>query len=542
MVLHTPFSSMATDNRGKPVGGIAESRPRHTSSPVSALLAGLQAAHASRNFLSSRTHKAAESSSPSRSPERERGDTERERFAKSRLPRASLTKSLKADSALSPGEMSTLSSEGFLLDMHKLLRESSMILDVFKGSLMVIMATSNVIVTMSSTTLRSHSYASLVICNTAATLCFVGLLISFGFSCYGQYLHEWPDPAKDLTTLRLRVLRAVSGPVLGAWVCNFVWCFICLKNEFTQTNLFDVFTFSKVFGSGPDFLCSFSLDLALVYALWRPIMRLLEEAQKADGQASVGIISQLTPETRRNLTAAAITFCPLLLTLHAVSDCTRSGRWVQWFLVCDKREIDTASLAALPHLMDFGVGILVAACWHRFLADLRPYFDGGPTGGLSILPMQALRKWSLLMLGSCIATLVLFVPLGQVWLYTDLSVVQMATPFGQLVRGYSNGPSMLWLLATLWPVAMWASFIMVLVTLRGTVFGYLLKWPLGWLEHLGANVLFYLVLTDMCLAGMFRGFQHVDPFPFDSMTCIASTALIFLIGRFIHFICRSARK
>jgi hypothetical protein len=505
------------------------------------LLAGLQAAQ-SRNFLPNRHgRKSAGSSSPSQSPEREY--VERERSSKLRLPRASLTKGItKSDSAMASADASTLASEGFLLDMHQLVRDSSAILDVFKGSLLVIMATSNVIVTMSSTTLRSHSYLSLVVCNTAATLSFVGLLISFGFSCYGQYLHEWPDPAKDVTSLRMRVLRAVAGPIMGAWICNFAWCFICLKNEINPTNLFDVFTFSKVFGSGPDFLCSFSLDLALVYMIWRPLMQLLDSAGKCDGDASVGIVSQLTPETRRNLAAIAITLSPLLFTLHAVSDCTRSGRWVQWFLVCDKRDIDTPSLAALPHLMDFGVGILVAACWHRFLADLRPYFDGGPTGGLSILPMKALRHWTALIMGSCMVTLLLFVPLGQVWFYTDLSVVQMATPFGQLIRGYSNGPSMLWLLATLWPVAMWAALMMVLVTLRGTVLGCILKWPLGLLEHLGANVLFYIVLTDLCLAGMFRGFTHSDPFPFDLLSCIAATALIFLIGRWLHFISREARK
>jgi len=522
-------------------------------SPVSTLFAGLQAAHYSRTdfFLtrSGRKSDGYQSSSPSRSPE---GD--RLVKPKKMLPAAGLAPAAAA-TTLPPAGLQKLSAEGLLLDMHQLLRDASATLDVFKGSLVVLMAASNVIITMSSTTLRSHSFASLVICNAASSQCFVGFLLAFGFSCYGQYLQERADPPspKELSTLRLRVLRAIAGPVLGAWVCNFAWCFLCLKNELTRANLIDVATFSRVFGNGPDFLCSFSLDLALVYVLWHPIKRLLDNAGKASEHVpesehpSVGLISGISPENRRDILALAIALSPLLLTMVAVPDCTSNRRWVQWFLVCDKREVDTPSLPALPHLMDFSLGIVVAACWNRFLADLRPVGNGGPSGGFSILPMQAIRRWCFFMVGASMTLLVLFVPLGQVWLHKDLSVLQMATPFGQMIRGFSNGPSALWLLATLWPVATWAGIVVVLVTLRGTALGFLLKWPLLWFEHLGANVLYYLVVTDLFLAGMYRGLPtafstKIDPFPFTLPNCLVCTALILLSGRFLHFIARGARK
>lgn len=503
-------------------------------SPVSTLLAGLQAAqHARTDFFINRSGRKSgsrgggyDTSSPSRSPE---GD----RLIKSRLSPATKTGE-PADTALA--------SEGFLLDMHQLVRDASVTLDVFKGSLVVLMATSNVIITMSSAQMRSHSWGSLLICNAASSFCFVGFLLAFGFSCYNQYLQsDWPDPPKDVASLRLRVSRAIAFPVLGAWVCNFVWCFLCLKNDLSRANLLDCFTFARVFGNGPDFLCNFSFDLALVYTLWRPIMRLLDNVRTAE---TAGWIVRLIPvaEHRRDAAALAIVLSPLLFTLAAVPDCTSHMRLVQWFLVCDKRDLDTPSLPALPHVMDFGLGILAAVCWHRFLADLRPVGDGGPSGGYSILPMQALRRWFLRMLGTSMLLLVLFVPLGQVWFYTDLSVVQMATPFGQLIRGFSDGPSMLWLLATLWPITIWAGIVVVLVTLRGTVLGYGLHWPLAWLEHLGANVLFYFIVLDLFLAGMFKGFSRANPFPFTLPMCLMCTAIILLFGRFLHFICRAARK
>jgi len=457
---------------------------------------------------------------------------------------AALKESLTASSLLQPTSLETSSSEGILLDAHQLVRDASVVLDVFKGSLVVLMVASNTIITMSSINLRSHSFGSLLICNAAASLCFVGFLMAFGFSCYGQYFSEWPDPVKELSDLRLRVFRAVAMPVVGAWICNFAWCFLCLKNSFTNANLFDVFTFSQVFGNGPDFLCSFSLDLAVVYILWRPIMRLLGSAEHAEEAATpslVSLISQVSPKARRDIAALAIVLCPLLTTLVAVPDCTMSMRWVQWLFVCDKRDINTPSLPAIPHLTDFGLGILAGACWNRFLADLRPAGNGGPGGGFSILPMPAVRRWSFTILTSFLVMLLLFLPLGQVWLYTDLSVVQMATPVGQLVRGFSNGPSMLWILATFWPIATWAGFVVVLVTLRGAGLGWLLGWPLGWLEHLGANVLYYLVITDIILAGMFKGFSS-NPSAFDLPTCLAFTALILLFGSFLHASCRAARK
>merc|ERR1719424_1159566 len=192
--------------------------------------------------------------------------------------------------------------------------------------------------------------------------------------------------------------------------------------------------------------------------------------------------------------------------------------------------------------MDFGIGILAAACWNRLLADLRPAGNGGPDGGLTVLPLPALRRWSFTVLTAFLVMLVLFLPLGQVWLYTDLSVVQMPTPFCQLVRGFSNGPSMLWLLATLWPVATWAGIIVVLVTLRGTPLGCLLHLPLSCLEHLGANVLYYLVVTDLFLAGMFRGLTHADPNPLNLTACLGCTTLMFVAARFLHFICKASRK
>mmetsp|Transcript_12201 Transcript_12201/g.22874 ORF Transcript_12201/g.22874 Transcript_12201/m.22874 type:complete len:574 (+) Transcript_12201:118-1839(+) len=540
--------------------GAAGEHGRHWPSPVGALLAGLEAAGHTvsggvpkrgsfsprRNSLSHNAgvaapirHELNPDEGRSRSVSTctldsdssgEPDDTSRERLPRA-LARAKRTG--RADPGAAALQQKLL-REGICIDAHRLVLDLSMTLDVFKGILVVLMVTSNVIMTMSSSDLRSGSFASLLICNAASSQCFTGFLIAFGYSCYSQYLREWPDPSRDLERVRWRVLRSITFPIIGAWICNFVWCFLCLKNELSRANVFNVFTFWRVFGNGPDFLCGFSINLATVYALWRPITNLLGRIPP------VSMVSY--PEWRRDAAALGLALSPLLLSLVSIPDCTHNMRWVQWLLVCDKRDIDTPSLPALPHMMDFGLGILLAACWDRFISDLRPIAHGGPGGALHVLSMRAARHWAFALLAASGVLLLLFVPLGQVWLYTDLSLVQMSTPVGLLVRGFSGGPSALWLLSTLWPVAVWACFSGILVTLRGSAFGVVLKWPLSFLEHLGANVLYYLVIVDIFLAGMFRGFLRVNPFPFGLQDCLLSSALILTFGRFFHLMAKTARK
>lgn len=425
-----------------------------------------------------------------------------------------------------------LRHDGLFVNANELVVGVSHTLDVFKGFLVVLMCTSNVIITMSSSSQRSESFASLLICNFAAAQCFVGFMVAFGYSCYRQYLREWPDPPRK-DRLRVRVFRAIFLPVLGAWVCNFAWCFICLKNEPTKELMIAVFTFTRVFGNGPDFLLGFSINLTLAYVLWRPLVKLVKSIRPG---------THPYRNWRRDAVALGVVMAPMFLALFPVTDCTGGRRWVQWLLVCKKRDIDTPNLPALPHLADFGIGILLAAVFDRFVGELRPVGNGGIGGGLHFLQWGAARQWSVALLTVAIIALSLFVPLGQVFLHEDLSIVQMSTPFGQLVRGFSCGPSLLWLLSTLWPVAVCVVSSALLVAFKSIQYGVFLRWPLAWLEHLGANVLYCLVVIDIFLAGLFRGFMRVDPFPFTLPHCLLCVVVILAFARFLHYAARTSRK
>mmetsp|Transcript_127946 Transcript_127946/g.239331 ORF Transcript_127946/g.239331 Transcript_127946/m.239331 type:complete len:518 (-) Transcript_127946:117-1670(-) len=426
-----------------------------------------------------------------------------------------------------------LPGDGFYIDAHQLVLDRSVALDVFKGVLVVLQASSLVIITLGDKDVRVKSSLSLLVCNAAATHCFIGFLMAFGYSCYRQYLRDWPDPPRNLSRVRWRVLRAVASPVGGAWLCNFVWCFICYKQELTGWQFFEVLTFTRIFGTGPDFLLGFSINLTLVYMMWRPVTTMLNTIKPGTH-----------PYTgwRRDAAILAIALSPLLFSFVSVPDCTGHWRWAQWLFVCDKRDVDTPSLPALPHLVDFNVGMLVAACWDRFVSHLRPVGDGGVSGGLHMLPFEDAKYWATTVAILAAVLLVFFIPLGQVWLYEDLVMADISTPFGHLARGFSGGPSALWLLSTMWPLAALSMASAILVMLRSAPYCAVLTWPLTWLEHLGANVLYYLIVVDLFTAGMYRGFLHFEPFPLDFRSSLACTALILAFGRFCHLLAKVARK
>lgn len=437
-----------------------------------------------------------------------------------------------------------LRRQGLYIDAHKLVLDRSTALDVFKGAIVLLMNNANVMLILGSKNLTTESRTARLLCNFAAVQCFTGCMLALGYSSYRQYLRQWPDAPRDPEAFRNRVLATIAKPIVSAWICNFAWCFLRgIKERPASFNLIiEVFTFSSVFGNGADFLLGFSINLAIVWCIWRPINTLLDAVPQ--GSHSIDV---LFPKLRRDVACMALVLSPLLLTLFPIADCTGKMRWATFFLVCDKRDADTVALPALPHLFTFGIGVLFAGAWDRFIARLKPVGRGGASGGLHILPMDGVRRWSAILLAVAVVLLMLFVPLGQVWLFVDLMQVNLQTPVGSLVRGYAGGPSAAWLLAAIWPSAVWAMSAGVLVSVRSGAAGYVLHWPLVALEHFGANVMYYLVVVDIFLAGMSGMTPAVkDPTStgpgLNTTSCILCTMLLLTFARFLHFAAAESRK
>lgn len=417
--------------------------------------------------------------------------------------------------------------EGVCVDVHNFVLRSSSALDIFKGILVLLMTASHLMIALCSPQERAESFISLLVCNAASSGCFVGFMIAFGYASYPQYLREWPDPP-DATERRARVFRACIHPILGAWVCQFAWCFVYHKYLPTPSTVISIFTFARVFGNGPDFLLGFSINLFLAYMLWGMLNKIHGSVQ---------------PGWRQDAVAVGLVLAPVLLTLTPVPDCRGFGRTVQIFLPCQQREIDSVNLAALPHLLDFGLGVLLACVKDRFISDLRPISNNEKQSTMHLLPWHAVRQWTIATAIVLFSMCVLFVPLGQVWFITDLGNVQVQTAYGWIIRGFAGGPSACWLLSTVWPVSMLAILSFTLAVAKDFfTFGSFMYNVTVLLEHLGANVLYYLIVGDILLAGMFRGFEQVDPYPLSVMGCLYCTIAFLAIGWCLHYMAKMSRK
>jgi len=420
---------------------------------------------------------------------------------------------------------------------------------VFQGLLVLLMAFSNVMLIMTAPDRRLQGGAlPLFFGNLASVLCYAGLTASFGYSCYSKYLCELSDPTQT-ARVRSQLAGEIVKPLLGAWLCSAVWCFFCHMRIPDQAAVLSVLVFWRVYGNVTEYLFAMSFNLLLVCALWRPICSILESSGPAGSW-------------RRRGAAVLLALAPLAFSLLPALDCTGRARMAHLFLVCMQVSNDASSFPALAHLSIFGLGILLAACRDRLIADLEP--SPGAGGGDLVLPWHAVRAW-FSSLGIVLkVSMVFFAPLGQIWWHEDLSDVRADTHLGPLIRRSPGGPSLIWLLSTVWPVIISTAVSGLLVLMREIrPVGGCFRLAVAELEHYSANSLYYLVVVDVLLAGLYRGFSPVgaeaeaggtvvgaaDPghaghpaFPLTVTGDVCCTLGILAAARFLHYLTRAAEK
>jgi len=385
-------------------------------------------------------------------------------------------------------------------------------LDVFKGVLVVLMTYAHVNLTLMSPVLQYHSAIPHFIGNGAAGLCFLGFMFAYGFSCDRAYFLDRRD--RGTSELLFRLGRSALLPVLGAWTCSLAWGFMCFKFPLDIRIFANMLTFRLAVGNGADFLLCFPICLLTMFPLRHAIGREF---------ASVNA-------WRRYLCAAVMLFAPLGLTRCVVADCTGFKKYLNYFLECSVRELWSPNLPALPHLFYFNLGILLSRGVGNFLSEyeLGQVFDE--------------RKVVAAFVATTVTLAILSYPLMTVWA-ANFGNLSVASPWGTISRGFSDGPSVLWLLGNLFGLELLMIVCISIQILVERSQAYMLPRLLQILcrelEHLGANVLLYLVVADMCLAGLYRGAQ--GQFPLDVYGCGLVTLTIVLVTRLIFYLASSSR-
>lgn len=384
-------------------------------------------------------------------------------------------------------------------------------LDVFKGVLVIFMTWAHVNLTLMMPALQYYSPVPHAVGNMASGLCFLGFMTAYGFSCDNAYISDWKE--RTLAQRLERVARSALLPVVGAWTCGLGWGYMCWKLPFDWNGLIAVLDFRMSLGNGPDFLLCFTITLLCMYPLRHYVNAGLGAEEKWKCAA----------------TAAAMLLIPLATTWLKINDCMGVRKYIGYALECTNREAYAPVLPGIPHLFYFNLGLLLSRAAKHVSARVK---NGEPID----------MKWCAFAgLGLAVVLLIMSYPLFTVWDMNYGNLMAM-TKWGPVIRGFVDGPSILWLVGNLF----WIYIFMILSVAAHLLGKYgppvamtPLRLVLAELEHLGANVLLYLVVGDLLLAGMWRGMMN--QYPLDVHGCVYMTIGLWLVTRFLHYLGASGR-
>jgi hypothetical protein len=303
-------------------------------------------------------------------------------------------------------------------------------------------------------------------------------------------------------------------PVMGAWVCGLGWGYMCWKLPLTMQGLLMVLDFRLALGNGPDFLLCFTACILTMYPLRHYVNA---------GLASPDL-------AKRAATVVTMLGLPLAMTFFVIPDCTGMNKYFGYFFECAKREAYSPVLPGIPHLFYFNIGLLMSRGIKNFQAQVKAG--------------EAPEAKRMCFFGLGIAAVFLFMsyPLFSVW-DNNYGNLMRPTKWGMVTRGFTNGPSILWLVGNLfWVYCLLLSCIATHVAVLNApkLVAVPARMLLDELEHLGANVLLYLVLGDLLLAGLWRGMMN--QYPLDVNGCWTMTIILFFVIRFVHYLGASSRS
>lgn len=384
-------------------------------------------------------------------------------------------------------------------------------MDTFKGILVIFMTFSHVDLCLMPLQEQYYEKGPHFIGNMASSLCFLGFMFAYGYSCDLAYLSDFKKRSSMERLVRL--VRSASLPMVGAVICNCAWGFECWKAPITYEGMYDIVTFQKVLGNGPDFLVCFTVAL-MTMSCFRS-----------------SINTYLCPEAtefQQGACAFAMLAMPLALTYCIIPDCTGSVKYLNYLFECSVREQFAPNLPALPHLFYFNLGVLASR------------YAIGTEEAMKFGAKLVWKKLTAVSLALACFFLILHYPLATVW-SGAYGNIQVKTTWGMITRGFNEGPSFLWLVGNLFPIyaTLVACIGIQVAVAQWPRVSCLLNGLLGELQHLGANVLLYLICGDVALSGLWRG--RMNQYPLDFHGCAAMTLGLFGIVRFVHYLGASSR-
>merc|ERR1719440_2447512 len=147
-------------------------------------------------------------------------------------------------------------------DLSRLCNDS---LNVFKGILTILMTWAHTQLTLLPPVEQYYYSLPHFIGNAASSICFLGFMLAYGFSCDNAYLSDWKE--RSSAERFQRMARSAAIPVGGAWCCAFAWGWMCFKLPLDFQTFLNILDFRLTLGNGPDFLLCFSGCIVVMYVL-----------------------------------------------------------------------------------------------------------------------------------------------------------------------------------------------------------------------------------------------------------------------------------
>lgn len=380
-------------------------------------------------------------------------------------------------------------------------------LDVFKGCFVFFMLTEHareVLFIPYYKTLPLHIASNLA--NSMDMVCYS---FAYGYACYRSYLSDCVP--RSIEDQRARCVRSVALVWAGACVNDYVlaWRTGGLPSL--------ILTFNILIGYEAywAFVRTFPLMLLVMYAC-HPVIDAAYSGKSRSVRLAAGV---------------SLLAVPLLCScIHLPMDCLNgAGRFVALFVDCQTKP-PALIFPALPYLVNFNFGILVAMLVRRWTSP-----------GIPVLSARRPRLTELVGLVTGAAAVAgCFGLLLFTYRESDFSVLDA----GVFRRFPPNIP---WLLGCMsFGLALFVCTVAVgahLESARGT--GFLAEYVLAYFQHLGANVLLYLTLSNVLFYSeptpMLPGSGAPQSPPEPSAPFTWAMAAMAIIG-VVHILVKGSRK
>ena len=353
-------------------------------------------------------------------------------------------------------------------------------LDVYKGIFIIFMLTEH---TRSSLKIDMTPAEPIMqfVSQVACALDMTCFSTAYGFSCYRSYLTNSKN--RPLKSQISRLVRSVGLICCAAWLCNISFEMAVLQRPPTWSILMKIFSFEILYW---DFLTTFPAMLLIAFVTTKPLM---------------AIAAKSSPRSVfRYLIFAFLLMWPLWAASLAYETCPSTlSKYAAIFVGCIKRSLGVMRFSALTYMFYFNFGCIVSLLTLEFSRSGAVF-----TSVANTLKQPHWQLFFILYVVEFYYALPVFREYHRSWEYFNWNGYRRFPMTAPLVLAWGFMSQTVGLFA-LTLTALMRPRICYLAGKIPEIMKKALSYKCSLLEQFGANVLLYLVVSNITIHGFFNG-------------------------------------